>query len=108
MIIKKGELEKVLIQISGRTSDGRDVGLIYEKISLGLKRRLKQIAKELNGHFEQYRIDLVEAQKAGDKEVTILNKEEVLIDQEKVLLSMILEIESETNYDFDLIEKIAQ
>jgi hypothetical protein len=69
---------------------------------------LKNILKDLIKEWQEYKKDRIEAQAAGEKEVEILDNEEISIDKQGVDMNILERIESEHNYDFDLLEKIAQ
>lgn len=106
--LKKHQIEPLMIQISGITPHGKEIGLLHEKITLGAKRIIKNVLKELVKEYEQYKRDLDEAVKAGNKEIEILNNEEIQIDNQRVDSKIIETIESETNYNFELLEKLMQ
>lgn len=115
MKLKKQELYPTLILLSAQTSGGKLLGLLHEDISLGLKRRLQKLAKEVGTLYEEYLADSKEVQeKFKDdetklkEELAILDSEEVSFQFEKVSIAMIESIKSENNYDFDLIEKFAE
>jgi len=108
-------------------------GILFEDISLGLKRRLQKIHRDLSTHYSEYVKDVndlknevfkedtskatkkskeqKEAEKAlNDKfesELKILDSETVQINHEKVSLSIIEAIQTKHNYDFEVIELIA-
>lgn len=119
-MIKKSELEAVLIQIEGHTIkeiNGQKiiipVGLLNEECGLGLKRRLRKIEKELMEHLNEYKQDILEVEKIEDQEKKKeerdkLFSETVELKAEKVLMSEIEKINSSFPYDFDLIEHFAQ
>lgn len=116
IVIKKNEIVHCLILIAGFNPEGLMItGLLSENISLGLKRRLQKIHAEL----AKAKTELDEDQKKlvtecnGDeekenKELEILLNEEVKINLDKVSLQMIEDIKTSHNYDFNLIEKIAE
>ncbi len=111
MKLKKSELFGTLVLIDGSTIDTKEhIGLLSEKISLGLKRRLTKIHASIVVRFNEYQKDKSEAEKSEDveKEIKELNDEEVDIDCEPVSLQMIEQIETQRNYNWSLIEKIAQ
>jgi hypothetical protein len=106
MIFKKSELEILLLQLDA--TDGKvNMGLLNEKIPLSLKRRLARIRDSSLVLWGQYVKDKEEA-KADPKELEILNNEEVIIDLPKVSLAMIEAIDSSYNYNWDILEKIAE
>ena len=103
----KSELESVLITLNAVNGDGKNVGLLHEKISLGLKRKGQRIFETVMPELERYKKELGEC-KGNESEIKELNNEVVKFDVSKLSLSMIEEIESEYNYDFRIIEKIAE
>lgn len=112
MGLKKIELYSSLLQLNATKSDGEQVGLLNENISLGLKRKLQKITNEIAGFYEEYIKDRKEVEtKCKDDaeklkaELEILNNEVVELTSEKASLAMIEEIKSKYNYDFSLIEK---
>lgn len=113
--LKNKEIESALIQIAGFNDKGQMVsGLLTENISLGLKRRLQKIHADLVEHYKTLQTDSETLKKECEdavklaKEMEDLNNEEVKIDREFVSLEMIEAIQTTQNYDFELIEKIAQ
>ena len=109
-------------------------GLLYENITLGLKRRLQKIRVSVMEHLQQLQADqkeieqkfpivkpekdqeLTAEQKAQNEEnlkkrkeeLEILMNEEVKIDKEKASLSMIEAIQTDNNYDWEIIELFAE
>lgn len=109
-------------------------GLLHEDITLGMKRRLQKIRKAVVEHLkslesdqkeirEKFPVKLpakgkelskkavsenAENKKKQDAEMEILLNEMVKIDLDKVSLEMVENIKTEVNYDFDLLEKIAE
>ena len=110
MKLKKSELNTLLITISSTKTTGEiriDQGLLNEKITLGLKRRLQKIYKEAYPLYEEYLADLKECD-GNEDEIKMLNDEEVTINHDPVSLAIIEAIETEHNYDWTIIEKIAE
>jgi hypothetical protein len=114
--LKKSELEQALLQIASFNPETKEMsgGLLTENITLGTKRRLQKIHKALIPIFQEFIKDLDEVKKeAGEdkeklnKEIEELINEEISIDAEQVSLSLIENISSEANYNFDVIEKLA-
>lgn len=113
MKIKKKDIEGVLRTIhtyNGET--GAPIGgLLWENISLGIKRRLQKISKELTKAIQELRNDLYEIEKLEQEkraaETEILMNEEIEISAEPVQLSQIESIQTTKNYDFEMIELIA-
>ena len=114
MKLKNKELEPMLLQLSATITYAdkttEQIGLLHESISLGTKRRLSKILKAAFPLLQQYQADRKEAEdsKDKDKELEELDNEEVTLDVEKVSIAMIESIQTKTNYDWDLIEKIAE
>lgn len=118
-MIKKSEINSLLIQLDGHRKNGnsvQQVGLLNEKLSLGTKRIIKNITKELAEKWVSYLEDLQEIDKAvkdnpelnRDEEIKKLNAEEFELASEKFDKSFIDGIQSDFNYDFDLLEKISK
>lgn len=114
--LKKSELESYLLTISAiDPNTGKIVsGLLNENIKLSSKRKLQKIHKELLASYKE----LVEDMKAVktecgedkeklEKEAEFLLNEIVKLDIQPVEMSSIEEISSTINYNFDIIEKIA-
>lgn len=107
MKLKNREIEPLLMSIMFFKDGNPDGGLLTEKITLGLRRRLQKIRQALILQYEVFKKDLEDAQVAGKQEIEILMDEEFEIQCEPVSMQMIEEIESTTNYDMSIIEKIA-
>lgn len=114
--LEKHELEPTLLLISTYDKEGKKLesGLLSEAISLGTKRRLQKIHKELYKNYLELIEDVKQNQKeCGEdqeklkKENEELLKEVVEINAEPVSLALIENITTNTNYNFTLIEKIA-
>lgn len=139
IVIKKRHLESCALTLAafGINEKKQTVpvsGLLYENITLGLKRRLQKIREAVMEHMQELQADRKEiddkfpvAKPEKDKELTaeqkaqndenikkrkeemeILLDEEVKIDQEKVRLDMIEAIQTDNNYDWQIIELIAE
>lgn len=113
MKIKKKHIDGVLRTIHSFNGEtGAPVaGLLWENITLGTKRRLQKISKELTKALQEYNNELEEVENLeGDKrveELKILQEEEVEISAEQVQMSQIESIQTDKNYDFEMIELIA-
>lgn len=120
-MIKKSQLNALLIQIEGHISVKKDdgslemkpIGLLNEDSGLGLKRKLRKIQKELMEHYTQLSSDNAEVGKIEDVEKKKAEQERLLneaveLKSEKALMSDIEKINSSFPYDFELIELIAQ
>lgn len=119
MKLKKSELEPVLLTISSKIShkdQESQIGLLWEPIPLGTKRRIQKIYKAVLEEYKQFISDAQEIKKLGEndkekeqKELKILLEEEVdLLGVEPFNFSALEQIVSNTNYDFDIIDKISQ
>jgi HEAT repeat protein len=116
MVIKKRFILPILLTIHSYNKDtGAPLsGLLFENISLGLKRRLQKISKELLDHDKQVKEDATEVlTKFKDKpeieaEMNTLLDEDITLLSEPVSMAMIETIQTDKNYDFELIEMIAQ
>lgn len=130
LMFKNSELEAILINISLYSSykEGEIQkmisGLLMEDLSLGVKRRLQKIHKKVYESYKEFLEDFKRIQencKIGEdekkepvyneeklkKEVQELLDEVVKIDVEPVQLSLIENISTVHNYNFDIIEKFA-
>lgn len=113
MKIKKKDISGVLLLIHSfdSTTGAPVAGLLWENISLGTKRRLQKISKELIKAIEEYKNELAEVEKVEEskraEELKILQEEEVDISAEPIQMSVIEGIETTKNYDFQMIEIIA-
>lgn len=106
MNFKKSELNVLLIQLQATKGD-KEIGLLNEKITLGLKRRLAKIQAKAYVLYQEYLKDRIEAEK-DPKELEILDNEIVTIEAEKVSMVFLETIESTTAYNWDILEKIAE
>lgn len=89
------------------------IGLMNETTGLGLKRKLRKIQRELLEERKQLQEDHAEAEKIEDeeeraKEIERLLSETFELKAEPAMMSEIEKIESNFNYDWDLIELIAK
>lgn len=120
-MIKKSQLNALLVQIQGNTTtklpDGsvevKEIGLLSEESGLGLKRKLRKIQKELMEYWEQFKSDAAEVDKIEDVEKKKVEAERLLnetveLKADKAMMSEIEKITSSFAYDFDLIELIAE
>ncbi len=110
-MIKKNQLEGILIQIEGKQGD-KSIGLLNEETGLGLKRKLRKIQKELIEYWREYKVDIEEVEKIEDPEkkkveIERLLSETVELKSEKAMMSEIEKISSSFSYDFEYIELIA-
>lgn len=111
-MIKKNQIEAILIQIQGDQS-GKPVGLLTEETGLGLKRKLRKIQKELIDHWLEYKKDISEVEDITDEdkkkvEIERLLSESVELKSDKAMMSEIEKINSSFPYDFELLELIAE
>jgi len=116
LIFKKSELEIVLITISAYNKDTKLLigGLLNENLTLGTKRRLQKIHKNLYIHYLEFIEDFKKVQEECkedkeklEKEIQELLDEKVEIDVEPVKISLIEDVSTSDNYNFDIIEKFA-
>lgn len=114
MTIKKSQVVPLLSNIAMYSKDGQMIsGLLKEKITLGTKRRLQKIQKQLISEYEQLKKDVEQIKsecKSEDqeKEIQELMNEEINLNCEKISFSQIENLETESCYDFDLLEKICE
>lgn len=115
--IKKSDIIPLLGLIAVYSKDDGKIiyGLLGEKITLGTKRVLQKIQKALQKEYEQLvadRNEIVENKELSDeekkKEIEELLEETVKIDTDRVDLSKIESIETNNNYDFEILEKIGR
>lgn len=114
--LQKSELESVLLQIAAYSSETKQMvaGLLREEVTLRTKRRLQKIHnkvqlayKELLTDVESLKKECGEDKEKLQKELEILLKEKVTIDEEKANMEDIEKITSSSVYDFNIIEKFA-
>ncbi len=120
--LQNSELEAALLQISSYSRPTKENpqqsligGLLLEELPLSAKRRLNKIHKAIVPFYKEYVADIgslkeecKEDEEKFNKEVELLAKEEVVIDAEKVSLSMIEAISTKNTYNFDIIEKFSE
>lgn len=116
MKLLKSELESVLLLISSYDNTTKQLvsGLLSEELTLGTKRKIQKIHKavllvyqELVEDAKQVKTECGDNEEKYNEELKTLLLEEVEIDVEPFLISAIENISTSTNYNFDLIEKIA-
>lgn len=107
MKIKNSDVTTILLTLLCYKDQREFSGLLLENIPLSLKRRLQKIRKDLILKHEEITKDFEEV-KDKPEEVQILLDEEFELNHEFVSLEMIEAINSNVNYDFDIIEKIAK
>jgi hypothetical protein len=110
MELKKEKLYATLLVLDSQRKSGEEViiqGILNEKITLGLKRRGQKILKAVATHYQEYENDLKECGE-NESEINELNNEVVKLDCEPLSLQMIEAIETENNYNWDLIEKLCK
>jgi hypothetical protein len=116
MKIKNSEITPLLVTlVTYNKETGAMVGgLLSEKMSLGLRRRLQKIREALLAKHSELVKDMEEVNKQlpeGEErngEMHKLLDEEVEVTFEPASLAMIEAIDTAANYDMALIEKIAQ
>jgi hypothetical protein len=115
--LKKIEIEKVLIQIIAfdpKTQKPAS-GLLTENTTLGMKRRLQKIHSTLMEKYKEYTEDIkkIEQECKDDmekmtSEINVLNQETVFIDCQPIDSKQLDAIVTDTNYNFDILEKICE
>jgi len=92
-------------------------GLLTEALPLSPKRRLQKNREDLKKQQVELAKDSDQIEKEcsteadkerKEQELKVLFDEEIKIDRDKVSLAMIEAITTSNNYDFSLIEKIAE
>ena len=115
--LKKIEIEKVLIQIIAfdPKTQKPSAGLLTESTTLGMKRRLQKIHTVLMDKYKEYGEDIKkiedECGEDMDKrktEIDMLNEEYVSIDCQPIDSKQLDSIVTDTNYNFDILEKICE
>jgi hypothetical protein len=114
MKIKNSEITPLLVTlVTYNKETGAMVGgLLSEKMSLGLRRRLQKIREALLAKHTEFVKDMEEVNELPEGERSAegqkLLDEEVEVTFEPASLAMIEAIDTAANYDMALIEKIAQ
>ena len=112
---KKSELELALLTISAYNPKTLELvsGLLKENITLGAKRRLQKTHKRINEVYKEFIEDVktIKEECGDDKEkfkieISELLNETVQIEIDPVDISLIENITTSDNYNFDIIEKI--
>lgn len=103
----KPELEICLLTLNAVKNNGEQIGILNENISLGLKRKGQKIFDKVLVEYQQYQKDKEEC-KGKEEDLKELNSEVVKIDADKMSIALIEAITSSNNYDFKIIEKIAE
>ena len=125
--LKKSELEPLLLTIStyDKTTQQLISGLLKENLTLGTKRKIQKIHKAAYAIFTELTENVKDIQKACEKEekndkgeptydleklnkeYKILMDEEIKLDVEQFQISQLDDISTTSNYNFEIIEKIA-
>lgn len=111
MEIEKRYIEPILLQLEAYdVKTGKPYGLLFENISLGLRRKLQKINKWLLQEYRTFMEELKEAKAAEDSSVEVekLLAETVKSDLDYALIAEIDKIQTDKNYKGELIEMIAQ
>lgn len=114
MKLKNSEITPILMMLAAyNQKDGSLVGgLLSEKMSLGLRRRLQKIRKSMLEKHEELVKDTEEIKKLPEAEQEAefkkLFDEEVEVSFDPASMDMIEAIDTNFNYDMTLLEKIAQ
>ncbi|OPZ92353.1 MAG: hypothetical protein BWY74_01626 [Firmicutes bacterium ADurb.Bin419] len=112
----KSELEITLLTLATYNKEGQIIsGLLSENLTLGTKRAIQKIHKKVYEAYKEFLEDAGEIKKlaetdkeAAASELQELLKEKVKIDAQPFLISKIEDISTTANYNFEIIEKIAQ
>jgi len=125
--LKKSELESLLLTIStyDKATNELKSGLLKENLTLGTKRKIQKIHKAAYAIFTELTENVKDIQKACEKEeknekgeptydferlnkeYKILMDEEVKLDVDQFQISQLDDISTTSNYNFEIIEKIA-
>lgn len=112
---KNSDITRVLIMLAAYDPKTGAIvgGILSEKMSLGLRRRLQKIRNAFLEKHNELTEDLkpINEMPEGEERLAELKKlydEEVEITFDPASLEMIEAIESPVNYDMDLLEKITQ
>lgn len=114
--LKKSELEQTLLTLSTYDNTTKELisGLLKENITLGTKRGLQKIHKEAVKAYNELIEDIKTTQtECGEdtdrlqKELLYLFDESIKLDASPIQFSFIENISTTTNYNFDIINKIA-
>lgn len=114
--LKKQELEDALLNISSIDPKTNIIksGLLIEKITLSCKRKLQKIHKQALSYYKELIEEIKQVkEECGDdkeklsKELIELGQETVILDVEPIKWSDIENVSSSTNYNFEILEKIA-
>lgn len=105
MKLKNKDIEPVLITLMVFKDEKPAGGLLTENITLGLRRKLQKIRTEILKKYEEFKKDLEDAQKEGEKEELL--EEEFEISCEPASMALIENIQTANNYDMDVVEKFA-
>ncbi len=112
--IKKSELQLLLITIAGYDKAGVMVtGLLTEKLSLGLKRKLTKLHAEAMKAYQEFTAELKDVNAISgnaemETELKNLLAEVVKLTSEKVSLEMIEAVVTDQLYSTVIIDKIAE
>ena len=115
--LKKSEIEKVLIQIIAfdQKTQKPVSGLLTENTTLGMKRRLQKIHAQLLDKYKEYGEDIKKVESdCGDdmdrraSEIEVLNEEYINIDCQPIDQKQLDSIVTDTNYNFEILDKICE
>lgn len=114
LTFKKSQLEAALMQLSIYDKETNKLigGLLSESLTIGTKRRLNKIHSKLSEHYnelikdyEELKNECKDNQDKLKNELKELLEETVQIDIEPVPFTMIENVSTSSNYNFDIIEK---
>lgn len=113
--LEKSKLEPVLLTISTFDANSGILvgGLLKENLTLGTKRKLQKIHKGVYKAYQEFVEDVNSLKKECgedkeklEKELKELLEEVVKIDVEKIQFSLLENVPTTENYNFDIIDKI--
>lgn len=114
IILNKSDIEPVLITISVYNKETNELigGLLKEDLTLGSKRKLQKIHKEVYKLYLELIKDVKQIKEVCKddeekvkKELEELLKEQVKVDVEPLQFSFLENVSTKANYNFDIIEK---
>jgi hypothetical protein len=111
MKLKKKFIIPLLGQLLVYKDEKEAGGLLLENLTLGTKRRVQKIRKELLKHYEELQEDIKDIKgepEVMERELGILSEEEVEITSELFDINQLDNVSSTANYDFELLEMISK
>ena len=116
IILKKSEIVSLLLTISAYDTKTQKMvsGLLSENLTLGTKRKLQKIHKEVSKQYQELQKDLediekeVKDEKKKEQELKELMDEEIKIGADKIQFSFLENVSTNSMYDFEIIDKITE